>query len=140
MRRKIAKIWLTDKAIYICQEDGQTAYELFSAYPRLARATREEREAYEADEDGIHWHALDEDLSYDGFFMPKETTSLYDLFMAHPELNASAIARRMGFSQSLFAQYISGAKQPSRQRMSEILATMRAIGAELMAIPDLLPA
>ena len=28
---------------------------------------------------------------------------LYDLFIAHPELNAAAIARRLGMSQSLFA-------------------------------------
>jgi hypothetical protein len=140
MRRNIARVWLTDKAVYICQEDGQMAYELFADYPRLAQATRKEREEYVADEDGIHWPALDEDLSYDGFFLPKQTTALYDIFMAHPELNASAIARRMGITQSLFAQYISGAKQPSRQRMSEILATMRTIGSELMAIPELLPA
>ena len=53
----------------------------------------------------------------------------------HPELNASAIARRMGISQSLFAQYISGTKRPSQARLTEIYATIHAIGEELIAIP-----
>ena len=56
--------------------------------------------------------------------------------MEHPELNASAIARRLGISQSLFAQYISGAKKPSEKRMREIMDTMRAIGRELAELPD----
>jgi predicted transcriptional regulator len=51
-------------------------------------------------------------------------------------LNASAIARRLGISQSLFAQYISGAKKPSEKRMREIMDTMRAIGKELAELPD----
>ena len=34
----------------------------------------------------------------------------------HPELNASAVARRMGISQSLMSQYISGIKKPSQER------------------------
>ena len=55
--------------------------------------------------------------------------------MAHPELKASAIARRMGISQSLFAQYISGTKKPSQERLAQIYATLHAIGQELISIP-----
>lgn len=54
--------------------------------------------------------------------------------MEHPELNASAIARRMGISQSLFAQYISGIKKPSEKRLNEILTVMQEVGRELMSI------
>lgn len=36
----------------------------------------------------------------------KEETFLYRIFISHPELNASAVARRMGISQSLMSQYI----------------------------------
>lgn len=43
--------------------------------------------------------------------MEKPSNPLYDVFIDHPELNASAIARRLGISQSLFAQYISGTKK-----------------------------
>ena len=41
----------------------------------------------------------------------------------------------MGISQSLFAQYISGIKTPSKERLRDIYATIRTIGAELMDIP-----
>lgn len=46
----------------------------------------------------------------------KEETFLYRIFISHPELNASAVARRMGISQSLMSQYISGIKKPSQER------------------------
>ena len=54
---------------------------------------------------------------------------------AHPELNASAIARRLGISQSLFAQYISGTKKPSKERRDKIYAVLHEIGQELISIP-----
>ena len=47
----------------------------------------------------------------------KEETFLYRIFISHPELNASAVARRMGISQSLMSQYISGIKKPSQERV-----------------------
>jgi len=84
---------------------------------------------------GIHWRELDEDLSFEGFFREKKSSLLYDLFIAHPELNASAVARRLGLSQSLFAQYVSGTKKPSKQRFDEIIETIREIGRELMTVP-----
>jgi len=63
-------------------------------------------------------------LSFEGFFDKRETTELYKVFMAHPELNVSAIARRLGISQSLMAQYISGKKNASDARITLILDTM----------------
>lgn len=78
---------------------------------------------------------MDEDLSFEGFFREKKSNPLYDLFIAHPELNASAVARWLGLSQSLFAQYVSGTKKPSKQRFDEIIETIREIGRELMTVP-----
>lgn len=131
---KVVKIWLTDSAIWIQTADGRTASEMFADYPRLKYATQEQRGNYTTDDFGIHWEELDEDLSFEGFFYKKNESPLYRLFMEHPELNASAIARRMGISQSLFAQYISGIKKPSEKRLNEILATMQEVGRELMSI------
>jgi transcriptional regulator with XRE-family HTH domain len=131
---QIAKIWLTDDAVWIRTTDGKEACEYFSDYPRLKNATQKQRMKYVADEYGINWPELDEDLSLEGFFQPKRRSYLYKLFMEHPELNASAIARRMGISQSLFAQYISGIKKPSQARMAEILSTIHEIGKELLRI------
>lgn len=82
---------------------------------------------------GIRWEELDEGLSFEGFFLEKKSNPLYDLFIAHPELNA-AIVRRLGMSQSLFAQYVSGTKKPSKKRLEEIVETIRAIGRELISI------
>lgn len=131
---KIEKIWLTDTAIWISTTDGREACEKFSDYPRLKWATQEQRADFTTSHDGIHWMELDEDLSFEGFFRKKKTNPLYDLFIAHPELNASAVARRLQISQSLFAQYISGTKKPSKERFDEILQTIRSIGCELSAV------
>lgn len=131
---KVEKIWLTDDAVWIRTADGKEACEKFIDYPRLRYATAEQRANYEADEYGLHWEEIDEDLSFEGFFDKKETTMLYKLFMAHPELNVSAIARRIGISQSLMAQYISGKKKPSDARITLILNTIREIGQELIAV------
>ena len=60
-------------------------------------------------------------LSFEGFFRERKSNPLYDLFIAHPELNAAAIARRLGISQSLFAQYVSGTKKPSKKRFEDII-------------------
>lgn len=61
-------------------------------------------------------------------------TTLYNFFMRHSELNASAIARRLGISQSLFAQYISGKKRPSTERERDIVEQIQQIGSELMVV------
>lgn len=131
---KIEKVWLTDDAVWIRTVDGQEAYEKFNDYPRLRYASPEQRANYETDDYGIHWKDIDEDLSFEGFFDKRETTQLYKVFMAHPELNVSAIARRLGMSQSLMAQYISGKKNASEARITLILDTVREIGQELIAV------
>ena len=131
---KINKVWLTDEAVWAEDADGRVARESFADYPRLRDATAQQRQAYSMDAFGIHWPELDEDLSFEGFFKEKPRTKLYDLFMSHPELNASAIARRLGISQSLFAQYISGQKKPSAERECRIYNEIRLIGMELAAV------
>lgn len=127
----VEKVWLTDTAVWIRTVDGKEACEKFADFPRLRFATPEQRAGFTLSKDGIHWEEIDEDLSFEGFFMEKPSNPLYDVFISHPELNASAIARRLGMSQSLFAQYVSGAKKPSKERMKAIFDTIRAVGHEL---------
>ncbi|MBQ6210441.1 MAG: DUF2442 domain-containing protein [Prevotella sp.] len=131
---RIEKVWLTDTAVWIRTDEGKEACELLSDYPRLKSATPEQLQNYETDEFGIHWPDIDEDLSFEGFFDKQPQTELYRLFMAHPELNVSAMSRRMGISQSLMAQYISGKKTPSESRLSMIYDTIRTVGHELIAV------
>lgn len=130
----VKKIWITDSAVWIKTADGREACEKYSDYPRLRYATQQQREKYTADAFGIRWEEIDEDLSYEGFFRSKPTNTLYDLFMSHPEINASAVARRLGMAQSLLAQYISGAKKPSNERLELIKSEIRKIGKELSSI------
>lgn len=131
---KIEKIWLTDDAVWIWTASGKEACEKFNDYPRLRYAPKEQRANYEADEYSLHWEDIDKDMSFEGFFDKRETTQLYKLFIAHPELNVSAIARRVGISQSLMAQYISGKKKASDAKIALILDTVREIGQELIAV------
>lgn len=131
---RIEKVWIASNAVWIRTTDGQEACEYFDDYTRLKYATKDQRENFISDDFGITWPDLDEDLSYEGFFKPKNKTELYRVFIEHPELNVSAIARRMGISQSLFAQYISGLKKPSKERLDSIYATLREIGQELIDI------
>ena len=130
----VTEIWLTDSAVWIRTDDGKEAKERFVDYPRLKYATEEQRCNFVSDANGIHWPELDEDLCFESFFDKKDQTLLYRIFIEHPELNASAIARRLGISQSLFAQYISGTKKPSETRLNQILEQIRAIGRDLSQI------
>ena len=130
----VTEIWLTDSAVWIRTDDGKEAKERFVDYPRLKYATEEQRCNFVSDANGIHWPELDEDLCFESFFDKKDQTILYRIFIEHPELNASAIARRLGISHSLFAQYISGTKKPSETRLNQILEQIRAIGRDLSQI------
>lgn len=133
---KVEKVWQTNDAVWIRTDDGREACERYADYPRLRSASPLQLTNYTVDEYGINWPDLNEDLSFEGFFEKKEKNELFLIFMDHPELNASAVARRMGISQSLFAQYISGKKRPSQARLAEIYSTLRAIGEELIALPS----
>lgn len=119
-------------SVYVLPTVGRPS-EQFADVQRLNRATPEQRSNYKVTPYGIYWPELDENLSFEVFFSEKQNNVLYDLFIAHPELNASAIARRLGMSQSLFAQYISGTKKPSQERVNLILETIKNIGRELVS-------
>lgn len=81
---------------------------------------------------GIRWESIDEDISFESFtYDQPEPQGISRLFLTHPELNASAIARRLGMKQSLLAQYINGTKKPSQERKKLILDEIRKIGLEL---------
>ena len=102
----IEKIWITNTAVWFLTADGCEACEKLEDYPHLKFATQAQRENFMSDRFGIHWEGLDEDLSFEGFFRHKNNNPLYDLFMSHPEVNASAIARGWEWHR-VFLQNIS---------------------------------
>ena len=132
---KISKIWFADDRIYGLTDDGRELWQSLLYYRRLRNATDEERANYEIDDEGIHWYALDEDVSFESFeYDDPEPTGISRIFLSHPELNASAVGRRLGISQSLMAQYINGTKKPSKERERLIMDEIILISKELQSI------
>lgn len=128
----LTKIWFNDDRIYGLTDDGREVWQSLLWYRRLRQATDEQRKQYEIDDEGIHWYDLDEDISFESFdYDDREPKGISRTFLLHPELNASAVARRLGISQSLMAQYINGMKKPSRERELLILNEIQTIGREL---------
>lgn len=128
----ITKIWFENDRIYGLTDDGRTLWQSLLYYRHLRYATDEEREQYRIGHFGIHWEKLDEDVSFESFeYDDPEPVGISKFFLSHPEINASAIARRLGIQQSLFAAYINGTKKPSKEREEMILNEIRALGAEL---------
>ena len=132
---KISKIWFADDRIYGLTDDGRELWQSLLYYKRLRNATDEERANYEMDDEGIHWYELDEDVSFESFeYDDPEPTGISRIFLSHPELNASAVGRRLGISQSLMAQYINGTKKPSKERERLIMDEIILISQELQRI------
>ena len=128
----LTKIWFEDNRIYGLTDDGRTLFQSLLYYKRLMFATDEQRNNYEMDDEGIHWEELDEDISFESFeYEDPEPVGISRFFLSHPEINASAIARRLGMQQSLLASYINGTKKPSKEREELIMAEVRALGVEL---------
>ena len=74
-------------------------------------------------------------MSFESFeYNEPEPTGISKIFLSHPEINASAIARRLGIHQSLFASYINGSKKPSKEREELIINEIRQLGRELVEI------
>ena len=132
---KISKIWFANDRIYGLTDDGRELWQSLLYYRRLRNATDDERANYEIDDEGIHWYDLDEDVSFESFeYDDPEPTGISRIFLSHPELNASAVGRRLGISQSLMAQYINGTKKPSKERERLIMDEIILISQELQRI------
>ena len=128
---KAKRVWFDGERIYIETDDGRTLWQSILYYQRLKNATEEQRNDYELGHFGIHWEEIDEDISYESFeYENPEPVGISRIFLTHPELNASAVARRLGIQQSLLAQYIRGLKKPSAERERKILETIREIGSD----------
>ena len=132
---KATRVWFEGERIYIETDDGRTLWQSILYYQRLKNATDEQRNDYELGHFGIHWEEIDEDISYESFeYENPEPVGISRIFLTHPELNASAVARRLGIQQSLLAQYIRGLKKPSAEREQKIIETIREIGCELSVV------
>jgi hypothetical protein len=134
---KIEKLWFENNRIYVQTDQGETLFQSLLFYPLLLAASDEQRSIYECWEYGIRWDAIDEDMSYESFYYEETkepAPGIQHAFLSHPELNVSAVARRMGIQQSLLASYIKGNKPLSRERKDLILHTIHDIGRSLLTV------
>ncbi|MDL2208777.1 DUF2442 domain-containing protein [Parabacteroides sp. OttesenSCG-928-O15] len=132
---KVAKLWFNNEKIYILLDDGRELWQSLLWYPRLKKATDKQRLDYKIKGEGIRWEELDEDISLASFlYDDPKPTGVSLVFHTFPELNASAMARRLGMKQSLLAAYISGAKKPSREQEQRIKDAIRDFARELYEI------
>ncbi len=62
------KIWIDDEYIWLLFTDGRQLAVPLAYFPRLLKATMEQRNAFEISGNGtgIHWNELDEDISVEG--------------------------------------------------------------------------
>ena len=68
MNKKVKKVLVDDKNVYVETKDGLVASYAFSRWPRLANATKAQREDFQLTYLGIYWPQIDEDLSFEGMF------------------------------------------------------------------------
>ena len=110
----IKQLWFSDDRIYILTSDGRKLWQSLLWYHRLLNATDAQRLNYRVSCSGIHWSDVDEDVSFESFLhSDREPVGISRLFLTHPELNVSAVARQTGIEQSLLTSYIRGSKKPS---------------------------
>jgi hypothetical protein len=127
--KAISRIWFDGDWLYGLGDDGKTYRQSLLWYPHLRNATDEQRAKYEISTIGIHWHGLDEDVSFESFLYPDaEPTRLQHFFLTHPESYIGEFARKLGIKASLLRSYINGFKTPSAACEQEIMSCIEKFG------------
>ena len=126
---KIEKIWFDGEWLYGLGDDGKTYRQSLLWYKNLLHATHEQRLEYEISTIGIHWHKLDEDVSFESFtYDEAEPSAFQRFFLEHPEINIAEFSKAIGLNPSLMRNYINGFKKPSREREKLILDRIHELG------------
>jgi len=101
---------------------------------RIIDVTDGKRAEYKFGMGGIHWKALDEDISFESFtYDDAEPTAMQRFFLTHKEINVAEFARSIGMNATLLRNYINGFKKPSAEREQTILNHIHKLGKELTA-------
>lgn len=130
--KQIIKIWFEGDTLKGESDKGEVLSQSLLWYPGLCKASDDERAKYEFGLDGIHWRALDEDVSFESFFYDDAEPSIMQrFFLTHPEINVAGFAKSMGLNATLLRKYINGIKKPSRDREEEIIKHIRSLGQEM---------
>jgi hypothetical protein len=60
------KVDFDEDRMWVSLQDGRTIGVPLAWYPRLLKGSKSEREDYFLSPSGVHWEALDEDISVEG--------------------------------------------------------------------------
>ena len=133
--KRIETIWFDGEWIYGRGDDSVTYRQSLLWYKRLLEASESDRTRYEISTIGIHWPALDVDISFESFLYPEaEPSRIQRFFLTHEEINVSGFARKFGLNPSLLRSYVNGFKVPSQQKEQEILHMIHQLGEEYSGI------
>ena len=64
---KVNKLWFSDERLFIETNKKEILSQLLRFYPRLKNATNEQRKEWKQSYGGLHWEAIDEDISFESF-------------------------------------------------------------------------
>ena len=139
-RDELKEIRFTDEEIVLEKIDGTIKSLPLERFPRLKKAAATERKNYTLSPLGIHWEAIDEDISFDGFFtynneeIDNRRNAIQELIKKFPMLNLSELAIKAGISPIVMRHYACNVKRPSPARKAKIEKTLHQIGNELMNV------
>ena len=88
---KIKEVWFADGRIFVRTDQGRVHSRPLEAFPRLKRATEEQRKAYTIEMRGqaLRWKEMDEDIHISSFYEvaePEPNNEVAMLFMRFPGL------------------------------------------------------
>ena len=63
----VKKVWFADDRIFIETSTGKVQSQPIRFFPRLQRATEQQRAKWEQSHFGLHWETIDEDISFESF-------------------------------------------------------------------------
>ena len=63
----IKKLWFADERIFVETAQGKTMSQPMRFFPRLQRATEQQRADWTQSHFGLHWEKIDEDISFESF-------------------------------------------------------------------------
>lgn len=134
-KNEIKTIGFTAETIFIETHTGDVKHHPLTWFPTLYNATSQERENYTVSPFGIHWEALDMDLSFEGFFQyqKQDDNEIAQFFREFPEINMGKFAERIGISPAMLRHYACGTKKPSERRKQEIQQAIKGIAKRLSA-------
>ena len=118
---KIKEVWFADGRIFVRTDQGRVHSRPLEAFPRLKRATEEQRKAYTIEMRGqaLRWKEMDEDIHISSFY------EVAMLFMRFPGLKVQDVAQHMGVDESLLEKYLYGIRKPSPKRMEQLRSALR---------------